>query len=189
MPHPARYEDIEALPEHLMGEIIHGELVVSPRPRLPHVRAASRLGAILEGPFDEGIDGPGGWTILDEPELRLEGINTPIIPDLAGWRAERMAEVPDEPSSSLAPDWVCEVLSPRTGAVDRTDKMEVYAAAGVAYAWLVDPLLQTLESYRLEAGHWVLLKAWRAEAKVRAEPFQAIEFDLQRLWRRVTTHG
>jgi Uma2 family endonuclease len=176
----ASYEDLLAVPDHLVAEIIHGTLFTQPRPASLHARAASRLGAELDGPFDRAKGGPGGWLLLDEPELHLHG--DILVPDLAGWRRERMPELPDAASFELAPDWVCEVLSPSTAAIDRAEKLPIYARERVAHAWLVDPLTRTLEAFRLDGGRWVLLGTWREDAKVRAEPFEAFELELASLW-------
>jgi Uma2 family endonuclease len=125
-----------------------------------------------------------GWVILDEPELHLR--EEIIVPDLTGWRVERMPEiVDDEPFFRLAPDWVCEVLSPSTAKYDRTDKLLIYAREGVRWAWLVDPLQRTLEAFRQDEGSWMRLGAWRDDARLRAEPFDAIELELAVLWRGV----
>ncbi len=180
------YADIEALPVWLTGEILAGELVVSPRPAKPHLRASSRLGARLD-PFDtEGDDGgPGGWLILDEPELHLDvDPDFPVvIPDLAGWRTETLPETDDgEAAFSVRPDWICEILSPSTTVWDRVHKMPFYARAGVGHAWLLDPVLRTLEVYRNVEGHWLAVGAWSGDAAVRAEPFDALELPLKALW-------
>lgn len=180
----ATYADIEALPEHVVGEIIDGELVVSPRPALRHARSASRLGMGLGDPFDRGRDGPGGWIILFEPELHFEEQNQVLVPDLAGWRRERMPELPDTAATSLAPDWLCEVLSPSTAADDRAGKMPVYARQRVGHVWLLDPRLQTLEVFRLEGDGWRLVVTHRDSVKVGVEPFDAVELDLGSLWER-----
>lgn len=180
----ATYADIEALPAHLTGEIIHGELVVSPRPAPPHALAASMLGVFLGMHYGGGGEGPGGWWVLDEPELHL-GIGPdmePVVPDLVGWRVERMPAPPTTAYFSLAPDWICEVLSPGTAAIDRADKMPFYARAGIGHAWLVDPLLKTIEAYRLDRGGWRLLATHRGDLAVAVEPFEATPIDLSRLW-------
>jgi Uma2 family endonuclease len=177
----ATYEDLLRLPDNVVGEIVDGELHVSPRPASLHSRAASRLGGELFGPFDKGKGGPGGWILLDEPELHLVG--QIVVPDLAGWRRERMPEMPDAAAFELAPDWICEVLSPSTSAFDRAKKMPVYARAGVQHAWLVDPGPKTLEVFRLDGPGWRLLATY-TEDKVRAEPFDAIELELASLWAR-----
>lgn len=180
---PATYADIEALPEHVVGEILDGELIVSPRPASPHAIASSRLGVELGGPFDRGKGGgPGGWVILDEPELHF-GSNV-MVPDLAGWRRERMSQVPDVPFFELPPDWLCEVLSPATARIDRSRKMRHYARAGVRHVWLVDPIATTLEVYRLDGDGWRLVDTYDGDAKVRPEPFDAIELELVNLWSR-----
>lgn len=177
----ATYEDLLALPEEKVGEIVDGELFVSPRPASLHARASSRLGGKLSGPFDEGVGGPGGWIILDEPELHLLG--QVVVPDLAGWRRERMPELPETAAFDLAPDWVCEVLSPRTEAFDRAKKMPLYATARVSHAWLVDPGIKTLEVFRLDGPGYRLIHVF-TEASIRAEPFDALELELSALWSR-----
>lgn len=177
----ATYADLEAVPSHLVAEIINGELRTLPRPAPPHTEAASALGGELHGPFRRGIGGPGGWRILDEPEFHL-GPDV-LVPDLAGWRLERMPRLPQTAFFELPPDWVCEVLSPSTAADDRADKMPIYAREGVRYAWLVDPILQTLEVFVLTAERqWILLSVYRGNARVRAEPFDAVELDIALLW-------
>lgn len=176
----ATYEDLMKVPDHLVAEIVDGELFTSPRPASRHARAASGLGGKLVPPFDHGHGGPGGWWILDEPELHLGG--DILVPDLAGWRRKRMPSYPDVTFFELPPDWVCEVVSPSTGRLDRVRKMPKYAANQVAHLWLVDPLQRTLEIFRLERGHWLLLATHGDDEKVRAEPFEAIEIDLSQLW-------
>jgi hypothetical protein len=174
------YERFLEQPDTVVAEIIHGALVTSPRPATPHAHAATALGIVLGGPFFLGRGGPGGWLMLDEPELQLsEHI---LVPDLAAWRRERMPETPAVPRLELAPDWICEVLSPSTQAVDRADKLPIYASHGVRHAWLIDPVAQTLEVFRLEGGRWLLLGAHRGAVTVRAEPFDAVDLDLSVLW-------
>ncbi|MDB4980577.1 MAG: hypothetical protein JWM82_1329 [Myxococcales bacterium] len=178
----ATYEDVLRAPPHMVAEIIDGELRLNPRPGKPHAAAASALSEELGPPFKRGRGGPGGWIILFEPELHL-GPDI-LVPDLAGWRRERMgALVDDEPFFSLAPDWIAEVVSPRTGKYDRTDKLRIYAREQVSWAWIVDPVARTLETLALGTdGHWILRGAFRDDARVRAEPFDAIELDLSILW-------
>jgi Putative restriction endonuclease len=177
----ARYEDILALPENLVGEIIAGELHTHPRPAPRHTRAYSALGYTIGGPFDGGIGGPGGWWILDEPEIHLG--EQVLVPDLAGWRRDRMPEFPETAWFELAPDWVCEILSPSTARTDRALKMPIYAAEGVRHLWLVDPDARTLEVYGLQdSGHWLLLETLKEDDGVRQPPFEAISFALGSLW-------
>jgi Uma2 family endonuclease len=178
----ATYEDLMAVPDHKVAEILDGELHVSPRPSIPHALASSRLGGDIIGPFDAGRGGPGGWWILFEPELHLA--DDVVVPDLAGWRRERLPQVPPDPFLSVAPDWACETISPSTERIDRGKKLRIYARERVGHVWLVNPSPATLEVYRLEGGHWVLLSSHEGDALVRAEPFEAIEVDLKRLWGR-----
>jgi Uma2 family endonuclease len=176
----ATYEDLCLVPEPLVAEILAGTLYTSPRPAMRHARSSSILGGGLVGPFDLGAGGPGGWLILDEPELHLD--EDVLVPDLAGWRRERLPRLPDVAAMTLAPDWVCEVLSPATVRLDRALKMPIYAREGVAHLWLVDPIARTLEVYRLTAEGWLLVGVHEGAAKVRAEPFDAVELDLAPLW-------
>jgi Uma2 family endonuclease len=177
---PATYADLEALPPHVVGEIIAGELHISPRPAGPHAMAASRLGSELMSPFDRGRDGPGGWILLFEPELHLGG--DVLVPDFAGWRRERMPQPPRTAAFTLAPDWLCEVLSPSTAMLDRAIKLPAYAREGVRYVWLVDPELRTLEVFRLDGAYYSLLATHAGQSCVRAEPFEAFELELAYLW-------
>jgi Uma2 family endonuclease len=179
--HQATYEDLCRVPDHLIAQIIHGQLVTLPRPAPKHVMASSSLGDELAGPFQKGRGGgPGGWWILDEPELHL-GPDI-LVPDLAGWRRPRMSTLPETPYFELPPDWVCEVLSPSTARMDRVDKLPIYARESVAHAWLVDPDARTLEVLALHEGHWLLLNTYKDDDEVRAAPFDAIAFSLATLW-------
>lgn len=168
------------MPDHKVAEILDGELIVTPRPALRHASASSGLAGNLWGPFQGGRGGPGGWWILFEPELHLG--DDIVVPDLAGWRRERLPAVPDAGHLTLAPDWACEILSPTTERVDRSRKLRVYAREGVGHLWLLDPLVRTLEVLRLEGGRWVLLATHADTDVVRAEPFEAIEIELPTLW-------
>jgi Uma2 family endonuclease len=176
----ATYADLYDVPDNFVAEMFDGDLYVSPRPAIPHAHAASVLGGELSGPFHRGRNGPGGWVILDEPELHLG--NDVLVPDLAGWRRERMPEAPADAYVTLAPDWVCEVLSASTETLDRGTKLRIYAREGVPHAWLVDPLRQTLEVLSLESSRWMLLETHQGDIGVRAPPFAAIELDLGALW-------
>jgi Uma2 family endonuclease len=177
----ATYDDVLAAPAHLVAELIDGELLLSPRPAKPHAAAATALGEELGPPFKRGKGGPGGWILLDEPELHLGG--DVVVPDLGGWRRERMpALTNDLPYFTLAPDWVCEVLSPSTAALDRSQKLALYARAQVGHVWLVDPLQRTLEVLRRDGAHWLIVAVHRGDVAVRAEPFDAIELGLSILW-------
>jgi Uma2 family endonuclease len=176
----ATYDDVLSAPPHKVAELIHGVLHTQPRPAGPHARAASVLGEELGPPFDRGRGGPGGWILLDEPELHL-GEHV-LVPDLAGWRRERMPVVKDVPFFTLAPDWICEVLSKSTSKVDRAEKLPIYAEHGVPHAWLVDPISRTLEVLRLENGRWSIVGTHADAARVRVEPFDAIELELGALW-------
>jgi Uma2 family endonuclease len=178
----ATYEDLLKVPDTLIAEILDGELFTFPRPAPPHAHATSTLNQDL-GPFSRrlgGPGGPGGWWILFEPELHL-GPDI-IVPDLAGWRRERMPALRNVSYLEQAPAWACEVLSPSTMRVDRIRKMRIYAREQVEHVWLIDPLAHTLEVYRLEGSHWVLVDTYDGEEPVRAEPFEAIELDLNRWW-------
>ncbi len=177
---PATYDDLVALPDIQVAEIVDGELHATPRPALRHARAGSLLGARLVPPFDDGRGGPGGWWILDEPEVHFG--QDILVPDLAGWRRTRLPAIPDAPFLTLAPDWVCEILSPSTAQLDRARKLAIYAREQVAHAWLVDPLARTLEVLRLEHGRWTILATHVNDEVVRAEPFTEIELELAALW-------
>ncbi|MEA2237087.1 MAG: hypothetical protein QOC81_1811 [Thermoanaerobaculia bacterium] len=177
---PATYEDLLKVPENLVAELVDGELYTTPRPAPRHANVTSSLGADLNVLFQRGRGGPGGWWILDEPELQLMG--QILVPDIAGWRRERLPFLPDTATIDIAPDWVCEVQSPSTARVDRVKKLPVYAKHGVGYVWLIEPSTRTLEVLRLEDDRWVLAGNYVGNDVIRAEPFEAVEIDLAPLW-------
>jgi Uma2 family endonuclease len=186
----ATYADLEAVPAHQVAELIGGTLRVMPRPEPRHASTSSALGVFVGGPFGHGLGGPGGWWILDEPEIHFPDpeaageVEVPV-PDLAGWTRERMPELPEEAHFTIAPDWICEVLSSSTEETDRTEKMPIYAREGVRFAWLIDPIGRTLEAYALRGGRrWSKAVVHRDAERVRVPPFEAVELDLSALWAR-----
>jgi Uma2 family endonuclease len=176
------YEQLLNLPENLTGEIIGGELHVQPRPAGMHVNAELGLGSVLRIPFHKGQGGPGGWWIEIEPEVHFIRDTVVAVPDLAGWRRERMPELPKDHRFEVVPDWVCEILSPSTAAKDRIKKLPLYAEYRVAHVWLVDPLAGTLEAFSLREEGWLLVATLAEDDAVRVAPFDAISFSLADLW-------
>jgi Uma2 family endonuclease len=176
----ATYQDVLDAPEHKVAEIIDGELFLSPRPAPPHASVQARLGGLVAGAFGRGGGGPGGWVVLTEPELHLG--DDVVVPDLAAWRHERMLYVPDIAFITLAPDWLCEVLSPSTEKIDRSKKLAIYGRAGVEHVWFIQPRSRTLEVLAARDGTWSIVGVHVDDARVRAAPFEAIELDLANLW-------
>jgi Uma2 family endonuclease len=173
--------DLEALPPHVKGEIIEGVLYTMTRPRGPHQNTALAVGAELRGPFHGGKGGPGGWWILPEPGIELP--NTPeIAPDLAGWKRERLPELPADASIAIAPDWVCEILSKSTRRHDLLVKKPYYARVGLGHHWLVDLEARTVTAYRLESGRWLELGVYGDERDASIEPFEAVRLDVASFW-------
>ena len=176
----ATYQDVLDAPAHRVAEIVDATLYTHPRPAPPHALASSALGSDLSNPFHFGRGGPGGWWILDEPELHLgEDV---LVPDLTGWRRESMPELPDTAYFTLAPDWVCEVLSASTRKLDLMGKRPIYAREGVEHLWLVEPTDRTLEAFELRDGQWVLIASAKDDEPVSIPPFDAITFNLGDLW-------
>ncbi|MGK3966254.1 Uma2 family endonuclease [Sorangium sp. So ce118] len=179
----ATYQDVLDTPPNQVAEILNGVLHATPRPSLSCRNVTSVLAGELYLPFRRGIKGPGRWALLVEPELHLGTDPDIVIPDIAAWRRDRMPQIPMRNAAIfLAPDWVCEVISPSTEALDRRDKMEIYAREHVAHYWLIDPRLRLLEVYRSEAGRFARAGAWEGEVTVRAAPFDAVEIELGVLW-------
>jgi hypothetical protein len=176
----ATYADIEALPPGIVGQLIYGVLHTHPRPAPRHARASIQMQYELVGPFDRGRNGPGGWILLQEPELHL-GEHV-VVPDIAGWRLERLPVLPETAYISTPPDWVCEVLSPSTQAIDRTDKLSIFAEFKVGHCWYVDPLARTLEVFALSGSKWLLAATFSDADPVTAPPFEAHTFALDVLW-------
>lgn len=181
-PQPGLYDQLEALPEHLRGEIVGGRLYVHPRPAPRHLHATAALDRTIGRAYGDADGYPGGWRIYLEPEIHFLRKVEVDVPDLAGWRRERMPTLPTTAFFETVPDWVCEVLSPGTGTYDRTIKMPIYARFGVAHAWLVDPDARTLEAFALEAGGWAPFGVFRGTRTVSLPPFVETPLDLGRLW-------
>jgi Uma2 family endonuclease len=183
---PATFADLEALPPTWRGEIIDGELYAFPRPAAPHADIETSVGYDLKGPFQRGRGGPGGWWILAEP-----GIQHPraieVSPDVAGWRRERLAQLPAKGPIQIPPDWLCEILSPSTRSYDMLIKRHFYAEIGVRHVWYVDPQARTLTVSRLEGDKWLELGVYGGAQTVRAEPFDAIEISLAPWWESIAT--
>jgi Uma2 family endonuclease len=179
---PSLYAQLLALPENTVGEIIAGVLHAQPWPSAPHALAASTVGGELYGPFHKGRGGPGGWWILTEPEVHFVRDTEVLVPDLAGWRRERMPALPGDHRFEVVPDWVCEILSPSTQKNDRVLKKKAYARHGVGFLWLVDPVERILETYALNNGQWVVSGVYQDQDEVSAPPFDAIVIALGDLW-------
>lgn len=182
---PASYADLVNVPGPAVVELVHGELTVLPRPSIRHQHVMKRLSNRLR-PFDdpEG-DEPGGWVVLTEPELWLgdpDPTDLVLVPDLAGWRTERLPALPDTIGVAVVPDWVCEIASPSTRRRDRLQKMDLYAASGVAHLWLVDPEDRFVEVWRLEGGRWSRIQRFCDEDVMRAEPFEHVAIHLGSWW-------
>ena len=176
------YDQLMALPENLTGEILLGQLHTQPRPAGPHAWTESALESELFRPFSGGRGGPGGWWILVEPEVHFVIDSEVCVPDIAGWRRERMPKIPRGHRFTVAPDWVCEILSPSTASKDREIKMPIYAHYGVSHVWLVDPLAHTLEAFKARDGGWVKIGAYREDDRVSIVPFDAVTIELAGLW-------
>ena len=179
---PTLYEQLMELPEHVTGEILNGELYAMPRPSGRHGLAESALGFNVSGPFHFGRGGPGGWWIITEPEVHFIRDIEVAVPDLAGWRRERMPNIPEGHRFEIIPDWVCEILSPSTAKKDRIVKLPIYARYGVPHVWIIDPLAQTLEAFELHQGRWVLIATLKDDDPVAVPPFDAVTFSLADLW-------
>ena len=174
----ATYDDLREVPDHFIAEMFDGDLWAFPRPALPHASAAASLFGEIYKSFSR--KDPSGWVLLFEPELHFE--RDVLVPDIAGWRRARLPNVPADAYLTLAPDWICEVLSTSTEAIDRGKKLRIYAREGVAHAWLIDPIARSLEVMSLESGKWTHHERYDSEAKVRAAPFDVIELELAALW-------
>ena len=176
----ATYKDLEKLPPELVAEIVDGELHASPRPAPRHAWASSRLMSRVGPPYADGHGGPGGWVILVEPEVHFR--KDVLVPDLAGWRRARLPRLPATAYFSVAPDWVCEVISPSTVALDRAKKLSVYGREGVCHLWLIDPVARIVEVFRLVRRRWTVAATHAGNETVRLEPFNEFELDLSALW-------
>jgi len=187
-PRASTYDDYLALPEEQKAELVDGEIyLMSPAPKGRHIRVTSLLGSMLGTRFglrgEASSDGPGGWWILDEPEVHLRLDRRVVRPDMAGWRRERMPNPPsDSHKFTLVPDWICEVLSPSTLRWDMLVKMPRYLEHGVHWVWLIDPVERRIDVLEAVDGEWVTNTSVEGSVRARLPPFDAAELDLEPVW-------
>jgi Uma2 family endonuclease len=179
---PATLEDLDALPPGIVGEIIEGVLYTMTKPRMRHQRTTRMIGGRVGDPFDNGLGGPGGWWIVTEPGIELPNNTKEISPDVAGWRRERMPEMPVDEAIRVVPDWVCEILSKHTRRHDQLVKLPYYARIGVAYAWIVDLEARVLTAHRLESTAWRIIGTYSDETEARIEPFDVVPLNVIDWW-------
>lgn len=172
------YIQLEKLPESLTGEILNGQLYTHPRPGGRHILVSANLGAELHGPFQKSKGGPGGWWILQEPEVHFSVDKIVVVPDLAGWRKERLPQIPESHKFTIVPDWICEISSPSTESVDKEIKMPLYAEYGVNYLWIIHPLQKTLHAYKRAEAVWQLQGSFSHNDVVNLEPFESIRINV-----------
>ncbi|WP_394824290.1 Uma2 family endonuclease [Pendulispora albinea] len=179
---PATYADLLALPEDVRAEIIDGHIVTMPGALPRHSKSQRAIGSFIGRPFDDddGSGGPGGWWIFLEIDIQL-GPNV-VRPDLAGWRRERLPDPGDVRPILVAPDWICEILSPSNTAHDRVTKRRIYARHQVRHYWIVDPIARTLETLTLEGERWVDAGTFDDSETARVPPFEAVELPIGRLF-------
>ncbi len=175
--------DFLAIPEDQRHhEIIDGELVRKAMPSGPHGRAQFRIATEIGGPYDRraGRGGPGGWIFATEVEIQLEPPNL-FRPDVAGWRRERLRQLPKEGPSGERPDWVCEILSPSNKQNDLFKKLRTYRRCQVAHYWIIDPDIEALAVYCWTADGYLLVLTAQGAERIRAEPFDAVELSVHDL--------
>ncbi len=177
----ATYADLESLRPDVRGEIVFGELCMTPRPALVHMHVASVIAGRLMGVYQfKGAGGSGGdWVFVHEPELRIEG--DAIIPDIAGWRAERYRQISTD-YPDVAPDWVCEILSPSTERRDWTTKADWYLQHGVRWYWIVDPRARSIECFEASGTLWQGVGKARAADTARLAPFAELALNVGEFW-------
>lgn len=169
--------EIERLPENMTGEVIGGELYVMGRPSGAHQNVEMEVGNDLR----HG-GGGSGWLILAEVEVRFPS-NELVVPDISGWRRERIAGSERQNPFTVRPDWVCEILSDSTRIKDLGPKRDLYGRQGVPHLWVIDPEAHILEAFALTNARWVLLGMWsEAQIATGIEPFPDARFELSRWW-------
>lgn len=172
----------DALPEPLVGEVIDGVLYTMGRPSPSHANVEEGVILDLRGGSKGGGAPPSGWYTKLEVEIRFP-TDEKVIPDVSGWRSERIRGHRNDNPIRVSPDWVCEVLSDSTRPKDLGPKRDLYARQGVGHLWLVDPEARVLEAFALEAdGRWKLLASFVDEQVARVAPFEEIAIALERWW-------
>lgn len=179
----ATYLDLAALGDDARAEIIHGAIIEKAAPSFEHGVAQSALSGTIGQHFGRrgGGGGPGGWWIASEVEVEYAAHEV-FRHDVAGWRRERVPEMPHGSPTRIFPDWVCEILSPSNAKRDLVDKLRVLQASGVPHYWILDPVERVLLVHRLEASGYVVALTAAPGERVRAEPFDALEVNVGALF-------
>lgn len=161
-------------PSNLRAELLHGTVLMAPAPAPLHQVHVAELLRRLSG-YDRrgrGPTDPGGWLIVPDPEVDLGEAPDKFRPDVAGWRFERATFSLREPAITVAPDWVCEVLSPSTETIDRAIKAPLYASYGVEWLWLIDPEDCSIEVFHNDRGTFRPTHTFRASSAGSLPPFE-----------------
>lgn len=175
--HPATAADIQDERQEVVG----GELMWKAAPTFDHGDLQAALCGRLIG--FRGYGRPGGWWLGTEVEVELAPHEV-YLPDIAGWRIERVPDRPRGKPVRVAPDWVCEILSPSTASRDLGHKQRNYHLARVGHYWVVDPDHQLLEVFRWREAGYELAMAAAVGDTVGGEPFDAISLDLSDIFGR-----
>ncbi len=176
----ATYQDVLDAPPSMVAQLIHGKLYTMPRPAPPHVHAQFLLANEIHSHFWFGGGSVGGWRIYNEPEVHFG--KDVLVPDIAGWRYERMTALPKTAYFPISPDWVCEVLSESTKRFDLGEKRDIYAEHGVGYLWLVDPIVRQLDAFSLRNAEWELIDTLVGDTDACLPPFEEVTFNLGPIW-------
>lgn len=188
---PGGWEQFEGWPEEPSTEAAAPPSVPEPQMSLSRVLATSILGGLLVGPFQLGLGGPGGWLILDKPEIHFD--EDVLIPDLAAWSAGRAPRPTEELYTTIIPDWVCEIDTACTEGRSFSQRMNAYARAGVRFMWLLDSDLKNIDLLTLNSqSQWALNGAYSismGHRRIRGAPFDSIEIDIATLFGGAATSG
>ncbi|MFT3710413.1 MAG: Uma2 family endonuclease [Archangium sp.] len=171
-------KELASLPDDQSGEVIEGEVYVMGRPSLRHQTVEDEVTSLLK----KGGPGEGGWLFASEVSIRFAS-DEEVVPDVSGWRRERLAGRLDENPIRVRPDWVCEILSDSTRVKDLGPKRKLYAKQGVPFLWLIDPHAKVLEAFELVGAAWQLQGTWSNDDVIKGlAPFPELTVQLREWW-------
>lgn len=140
-----RREFREWLSDDVKAEFINGEVIMHSPVKRRHSNASKLLENLLQNYVLVNDLGE-----VDTEKALIGMTRNDYEPDICHWNKETASTFDDDQMVHPAPDLCVEILSKSTAKFERETKFEDYAAHGVSEYWIIDPVRQSVEQYKLD---------------------------------------